>query len=95
MHKQNGSRILGMSSIRHIWWLYASLLLLLTVPLIYSLWYLRERTAQSVYGETRTVSAALDELNRRQFEGMAVPLELIREEIDSQGGVNALFSVRD
>lgn len=90
MNRESGSRILGTAQIRHIWWLYAGLLFLLGVPLVVSLWYLRERTAQSVYAETRTMTAALDELNRRQFEAMTLPLEFIGQEIDSLGGMEAI-----
>jgi signal transduction histidine kinase/CheY-like chemotaxis protein len=71
------------------WTLYGIIFVFSFCLLTGSLWYGYHQLRTSAMAETHSIATAMDELNRRQLEAMAIPLEAVTTQILEAGGLNA------
>ncbi len=75
---------------KYLWVFYALMVLLVGCLLAFSIFSARAQLKESAFSQTRSLTLALDEINRRQFDAMAVPLEYISSRIQERGGLDSV-----
>jgi signal transduction histidine kinase/ActR/RegA family two-component response regulator len=75
---------------KNLWGFYAVTGLLLGSLLIFSILYVRTQLKKTAYAQTQSLVRALDEANKRQLEGMIIPLEYINTQIQARGGFSKM-----
>ncbi|MBS1971704.1 MAG: response regulator [Bdellovibrionales bacterium] len=73
---------------KYLWAFYVLMVLLVGCLLAFSIFSARAQLKESAFSQTRSLTLALDEINRRQFDAMAVPLEYISTRIQERGGLD-------
>ncbi len=74
-------------------YLWVSCGLTILIPgalLLISLFYARSQLRRAAYAQTYTLSLALDEINRRQLEAMAMPLDYVTRKVQGRGGLDKI-----
>lgn len=73
---------------KYLWAFYVLMVLLVGCLLGFSIFSARAQLKESAFSQTRSLTLALDEINRRQFDAMSVPLEYISTRLQEQGGLD-------
>jgi signal transduction histidine kinase/ActR/RegA family two-component response regulator len=74
---------------KYLWPVYVMVCVFVLATLVFSLGYVYRQLEASAFAETHSIAMAMDELNRRQLESMAIPLEAAFAEVKSHGGIEA------
>jgi signal transduction histidine kinase/ActR/RegA family two-component response regulator len=80
----------GLFFTRYLWIAYGIILVLLGSALGVGAWYGQKQIAASAAAETHSIAVALGELNRRQIQTMAIPLDYFASEVTRKGGLEKL-----
>lgn len=75
---------------KYLWGFYALIVFLLGALLFASLWFVRSHLKKTAYAQIQSLALALDETNKRQLEGMTIPLEYISRHVKERGGLNKM-----
>lgn len=75
---------------RSLWGFYALTVLLLGALLFAASWFVKTQLKRTALAQTHSLALALDETNKRQLEGMTLPLEIIHSNIQQRGGLSEI-----
>lgn len=79
---------------KYLWAFYGLMVLLVGCLLGLSIFSARSQLKESALAQTRSLALALDEINNRQFESMAFPLEYLETNIEEDGGLDKISDER-
>jgi signal transduction histidine kinase/ActR/RegA family two-component response regulator len=73
---------------KYLWAFYVLMVLLVGCLLGISIFSARSQLKESAFSQTRSLSLAVDEINRRQFDAMTVPLAYLTKRLEEDGGLD-------
>lgn len=88
----NSTGFLERVFIKHLWFFYGLGVCCLGGLLFISLLFAHNQVKNSAAAQAHVFASSLNEINDRQFETMAVPLEFLAREVEARGGLSRIGS---